>query len=383
MKFLILEPKTKAIAPNIALMKWARWCEQNGYQYQYVRGIVNPDIEPDIILMSCIFSYDSKIYDAEITHYLNQYPDAKLIVGGVFPTLNPKWFRKAKWQNVFFMGGKKRLHIHKGIHPDIHNLIPKYDIEIKSEDELPYKQNRIVTYASRGCVNKCGYCAVPILEGAMDSFKTIKPTLEVGAQELPEAKGVVMYDNNFTEHQFFDDIVDELKDFGLPVDFCQGLHVDSFTPKKAKKLAQLKWKGQTDGCYSNIRFSFDKMSYYNHIKRAYNLILDEGINARMFLYLLYNFKDSPEDFYKRCRLIQDLVDKRKKQITIYAQRFQSYMSLRKNTYTGKHWSNTMLINLNRILQTQIGFLHVSPGFTDKILGRTYAEFYGKLNKKIQ
>ena len=40
MKYLIIEPKVKAIAPNIALMKWVRWCELKGYEYQYVRGKV-------------------------------------------------------------------------------------------------------------------------------------------------------------------------------------------------------------------------------------------------------------------------------------------------------------------------------------------------------
>jgi len=67
MKYLIVEPFVKAIAPNIALMKWARWCELNDHQYQYVRGIVTPDIEPDKILMSCIFTYDAKIYEKRLS----------------------------------------------------------------------------------------------------------------------------------------------------------------------------------------------------------------------------------------------------------------------------------------------------------------------------
>jgi len=32
--YLLVEPKTKAIAPNIALMKFARWCEHQGVEYQ-------------------------------------------------------------------------------------------------------------------------------------------------------------------------------------------------------------------------------------------------------------------------------------------------------------------------------------------------------------
>jgi hypothetical protein len=94
---------------------------------------VNPDIEPDIILMSCIFSFYSERYDREITYYLNRYPYAKFIVGGVFPTLNPRWFRKAKWKNTFFKNCERRnrLEIYRGMHPEIENLIPKYNVKIK------------------------------------------------------------------------------------------------------------------------------------------------------------------------------------------------------------------------------------------------------------
>jgi hypothetical protein len=94
MKYLIVEPLVKAIAPNIALMKWARWCELNNHQYQYVRGIIAPDIEPDKILMSCIFTFDSKIYEKTIKHYWKLFPNSELTVGGVFPSLNPKWFQE-------------------------------------------------------------------------------------------------------------------------------------------------------------------------------------------------------------------------------------------------------------------------------------------------
>ena len=41
-KYLLVEPKIKAVAPNIALMKFARWCELHDHDYQYVRGIVHP-----------------------------------------------------------------------------------------------------------------------------------------------------------------------------------------------------------------------------------------------------------------------------------------------------------------------------------------------------
>ena len=98
-KYLLVEPKTKAIAPNIALMKWAKWASLQGHEYQYVRGMVYPKIKPDEILMSCIFSYNSRLYEETINHYLRLFPDAKVTVGGVFPSLNPEWFNR--WNGAF------------------------------------------------------------------------------------------------------------------------------------------------------------------------------------------------------------------------------------------------------------------------------------------
>ena len=71
MKILIVEPKLTSIAPNIALMKWARWCELNKHEYKYIRGCIKQDLIPDKILMSFIFTYYSKIYEETINFYKN------------------------------------------------------------------------------------------------------------------------------------------------------------------------------------------------------------------------------------------------------------------------------------------------------------------------
>jgi hypothetical protein len=47
-KFLLVEPKSKAIAHNIALMKWARRASLQGHEFQYVRGTVYPKNAPDV-----------------------------------------------------------------------------------------------------------------------------------------------------------------------------------------------------------------------------------------------------------------------------------------------------------------------------------------------
>jgi len=356
-KYLLLEPRVKAIAPNIALMKWSRWCEQNGHEYQYVRGCVEKErigFIPDEIKMSCIFSFHSKRYRDTIDHYLNLFPAVKFEIGGVFPTLYKKWFESWIYTgrygfNVPFFAGEKDsvIRLHCGMHPEIEKLTPKYNIDITSEDVEPYPRDKIVMYASRGCVNKCGYCAVPRLEGSMKSFKSIKGMIDSAKAEMPNAKSIVLYDNNFTEHEYFDDIIDELVESDLPVDI-HGLHVESFDDHKAKQFARLKWAAQGIAGTPYLRFSFDWMKYAPNVERAYDIYMKHNIRAGFFCYMLFNWTDTPQDFWQRIAKCQEIVSSHEngRPIFLFPQRFEPFkpeskdktqQGLKRNQYISPKW----------------------------------------------
>lgn len=379
MKYLIVEPKVKSKAPNIALMKWSRWCELNDHEYIYVKGCVDldeHDFIPDVILISMIFTYYADRYEKTIDYYTRKYPNAKVKVGGVFPTLFPNWFQKHKWiGNTFF--SRDIIEVHEGMCCDIEDIPPKYNVDILYEDEqsIHGALDTIVLYASRGCTNKCGYCAVPKLEGPMKSFKTIKGMLESARQDLPNARSVVLYDNNFTEHEYFDDIVDELVEFGLPVDI-HGLHVESFDEHKAKQFARLKWQAQSEAGTAYLRFSFDKMKYAEDVERALKLVKDANVKASFFAYALFNFTDKPEDFWWRIQKAQEIVDRVGKTIFIFPQRYEPFKSLKRNSYIGKYWTDELVRGLVRL------YTHYGHGFIPitksrniyKWLGHDFKEF---------
>ena len=345
MKILLLEPKVKAKAPNLALMKWARWCMLNGHEYKYVRGIVDlKGFRPDQIYMSCIFSYFSKRYELEINYYLNKFPNAKITVGGVFPTINPGWFDKWKDDWLARMTGiEDRLTVHQGIHYDIDGLAPYYSVDIEYEDDKPpYPNDKIILYASRGCVNKCAYCAVPKLEPEFISFKSIQYMLDAAKEDgfADRAAGVWLYDNNFTEHEYPELIIDELVKFGKPVDFRQGLHVESFTRKHAKLFKKLSWLGTTP----YIRFSFDKWKYADDIEKALSYVIeadnaepDKSKLPQVFCYLLYNFTDGPQDMWGRIMKAQEIVDRQNRSLFLFPMKYEPYGSLKRNQYVGPKW----------------------------------------------
>lgn len=377
-KILLVEPKTTAIAYNIALMKLARWCENKGYEYKYVRGIVKDiDFKPDQILMSCIFTFYADRYEKTIDFYLKKFPKASFLVGGVFPTITPQWFNRDKWI--------KRVKIFQGMCKDFDELIPKYNVDIieanKTKKDKQSKKS-IVLYSSRGCVNKCKYCAVPKLEGKMRPFKSIIKTLKTGLKESPDAKSVVLYDNNFTAHKYWDRICDELIDFGLPVDI-HGLHVSSFTKKMAKKFAKMKWGAQgKENSTPYLRFSFDKMIYEKHVRRALGYVTDAGIKAEFFCYLLFNFDDSPHDFWARLVKGQDMVNEIGKAIYFFPQRFEPFSALKKYQYVSEDygWTQELATGARRMTTYIHGFLTVTKsGNLFNWVGHNYEEFLEHLH----
>lgn len=373
-KYLIVEPLTKNIAPNIALLKWCRWCKINGHKYKFVKGhkeyeqeplldketgehlktkkgklryqkvfkrYVEPGITPDVILVSCIFSYYAKNYEETISHYHKKYPNAEIIVGGMFPTINENWFKEKL----------PYVKVHKGMAPEIEKLVPVY-----SEDP---ENTHIVLYSSRGCVNKCGYCMVPKLEGYLDCMKSIKDVLKESLKEWKiinrkrrsEGKkdihptSVVLYDNNFTAHTHFDNIIDDLIEFGLPVDI-HGLHVDKVTEHIARRFAELKWASQHEKGTAYMRFGFDFVGNRKHVKKAMEWIhkIENDkknpmkIRAGFFCYLLFNWNDTPHDFWRRIVYAQEIVDEYGRTIFLFPQRFEPLNAFKRNEYISEYIS---------------------------------------------
>lgn len=384
MKYLLIEPATTSIAYNIALMKWARWCEMHGYEYEYVRGIVEPNIIPDHMVMSCIFTFYWKKYVKTINHYLEKFPKSDLTVGGVTASIHPEWFYQ-EWgkPNLFMNGIGGRVNVHKGTHPEIEPLVPKWNVDVHDEDfykseriknRALNKKKKIVMYASRGCVNKCGYCMVPKIEGDMKSFESIKEYLEVSKKELPDASSIVLYDNNFTEHTFIHNIIDELINHGMPVDI-HGLHVDSFTDDIAKHMSQLKFASQNEGATAYTRFSFDKMKYRDNIFRALKLSEKHKIGASFFCYMLFNFVDSPFDFWKRLVLSQEMTEEVGRNIYLFPQRYEPFDSKDKYKYIGKKWTQEQAAGVKRMATFLHGFLPTTK--TRNVfnwVGHNYEEF---------
>ena len=68
---------------------------------------------------------------------------------------------------------------------------------------------------TRGCVNSCPFCAVPLLEPQYDNFISIKEQIKYIAENFGEKRNLLLLDNNVLASERFDDIIDEIKECGF------------------------------------------------------------------------------------------------------------------------------------------------------------------------
>lgn len=78
---------------------------------------------------------------------------------------------------------------------NIDQLPLDYDILKDIDYEYPSGDN-FFGYTTRGCVNKCSFCAVPKLEGALDVTNNIKTQIENARNTYGDKRNLLLLDNN-------------------------------------------------------------------------------------------------------------------------------------------------------------------------------------------
>lgn len=141
-------------------------------------------------------------------------PDGKLMVGGVLASIQPKEIEKAT-----------------GIRPHIGVLstpgeIDKDDTQIIDElpldysilEEIDYEYpmtNAYYGYTSRGCIRKCPFCAVSILEPQFIPYISLKERINGIAARYGEQKDLLLMDNNILASPDFEEIIQEIIECGF------------------------------------------------------------------------------------------------------------------------------------------------------------------------
>lgn len=103
---------------------------------------------------------------------------------------------------------------HKGdIDKDNDLIIDELPLDYSILEEIDYiypAHNAYFAYMTRGCVNKCRFCAVPKLEPQYCDYIGIKDKIEYTKQRFGEQKDLLLLDNNVLASKCYDKIIDEI-----------------------------------------------------------------------------------------------------------------------------------------------------------------------------
>ncbi len=314
MKVLLVEPEYYSRYPPLGLLKLAAYHRAKGDSILLVRGQVNFRYKkyvkpfrgpPDLIYVTSLFSYSWRPVHRAVKYYKQKYPKSKVILGGIYASLLPEHAATS---------GADQVHI--GLHPEVESYVPAWDL-------IPEWDSTIL-FASRGCVRKCGFCSVPKLEGPVHN-----PQSRLERFIHPNHKRIILWDNNFLGVPSWNEIVDELSDIGMPVDFNQGLDARLVTEEIAEQLYRLK--------IPRLRLAYDYNGVGPFLKKALDRLEAVGFKRRsVVVYTLFNYIETPEDFLNRVREITEWG------AVSYPMRFEPLTSLTKNAYISPVWSKNRL-----------------------------------------
>lgn len=226
------------------------------------------------------------------------------------------------------------------------DLMPNAVGGIKGADPVTIPllaHNSLATFTTRGCVNKCKFCAVPKIEGEL--------------VELDDWRAApIVCDNNLlaASKKHFNKVIDALKKIPY-VDFSQGLDARLFNSEIASRLAELK--------HVKVRFAFDNINFENRVSDALNTAKKAGLKD-FGVYVLIGFDDSPDEAKYKLEKV------RKWGAYPYPMRYQPLDCLVKNSYVGENWTSSELKKMVRYYSRLIYLEHI-----------TYDDFSERMEQK--
>lgn len=108
-----------------------------------------------------------------------------------------------------------------GIMDDNNIIIDHEPLDYSILNEIDYKypeSNGYYGYMTRGCINKCSFCAVPTIEKKYIDHIGIKKQIEYVDSHFGKRQNLLLLDNNVLASKKFDTIINEIKDCGFTKD---------------------------------------------------------------------------------------------------------------------------------------------------------------------
>lgn len=390
-RVLLVEPAYKTKYPPLGLMKISTYHKMKGDEVVFVKGC-SRDAQYqywDRVYITTLFTWTWKETVSTISFYRETIFNlaGKCFVGGILASLMPKELFDATGiqPTEGLLNDPRKIEQDDDINID--ELPPDYEIlrQVENDSFKYVNTDAYIGYTTRGCVWHCEFCAVKIFEPRYVPYVDMKSTVRAVISKSGEKQNLILMDNNVLASPKFDQIIDAIKSLGFVkgatfgktrrkriVDFNQGLDARFLTEEKMRRLSEIPLEP--------MRIGFDSIDYKDTYASAVRLAHKYG-QKDVSNYVLYNFKDTPEDLYERLRINIDLNEEFRNsdgvRTTIYSfpMRFIPLNAKRRDADTGnRNWNMRYLRGMQVILNVMKGPVMPGKEFFLQAFGRTAEEF---------
>lgn len=405
---LLIEPRYKNKYPPLGLMKIAQYHGPEGKcdNVTFIKGENHSVLSKawDRIYVTTLFSFEwNKTSDAiDFAIKSAGGHTSKVFVGGIAASLmHEEYLAQPQWRGVRFIQGlldrspaeslqlddfAEELYSDDTDSTPIEDLIPDYSILKQTEYSYPVS-DAYFSYTSRGCVRKCKFCGVPKLEGEQRDVESLTAIVEGIDKRYGKKKDLILMDNNVVASPRYKETIAEIRDLGFEngatiirngkpilrrVDFNQGVDARILC-KNTMYLREM-----ATICIDPLRIAFDHWGLQRPYTKAVRYSADAGLN-KLSNYMLYNFKDTPNDLYRRMRLNIDLNEELDIRIFSFPMRYQP-VTLKDRSHVGEHWNRYYLRSIQLVLQATHGVVSGAPDFFKRAFGAYEEEFFDILSR---
>ena len=138
-----------------------------------------------------------------------------LMVGGVLATIQADEIKKATGIEPF----RGTLHTpYSDIDDDNPYVIDNLPLDYSILDEIDYvypDSGSFYSYSTRGCIRKCPFCAVPILEPLYDSYLPLYNRINETRRLFGDQQNLLLMDNNVLASKDLPKIIDDIRKCGF------------------------------------------------------------------------------------------------------------------------------------------------------------------------
>ena len=287
----------------IGLLKIASYFRENGIEVELIRfeedknkdyNQLTLDYEKPkskkkastIIFVTSIFTYWSKHVIKAVLEYKIKYPNAFIIVGGIYPSLMEEHCKNHTLCDDVITGPI----------PEVEKCPPAYDLV-----DVDYQ----IIHTSRGCIRQCGFCGTYIIEPDWRCKKSIKEEILKNQENLYDKKKknlkkIIFYDHNLLANEHIENILDDLIELKKEKKITYVESQSGFDGRILMKKPHLAEKLKKAG-FKNPKIAWDhRMRDAPKIKKQIDLLIDAGFVAKeISIFMIYNYEIPYEEMEEK------------------------------------------------------------------------------------